>query len=426
MGRNPSNFKSSFGCKIACVNSLSPCKAALCRVAAPIFLLAALVGSCFSVPAQAQTKSAETDPRVQQLYAEAKDAEASGNTADAITKYESILKVAPKLAPAYNNLGSLYLRQREYEKAIAVLEKGLKLDPKMPSASALLGMALYESGDYQRALPTLEAALRANPKDSNVEMTLANDLAKLGQPEAAAGHYQQVAHRDPKNQEAWYQLGKIYMQLSEEALLKLQQIDPNSVLVHEVSGEIMQSMNNYDGAIIEFKKAVEMAPQQPGTHFKLGDAYWSISQWDSATKEFQAELENDPRSCTSYYKLGDIVLEQHGDPQSAVDQLNKSIDICPSLTDAREDRAKALMRMERYQDALPDLETAKHASPDDPGVHYLLAQAYRSLGRPQEAQTEMQLFSKLEESARAATAARAQQVMQNRDQNQNQENPPQR
>ncbi len=76
-------------------------------------------------------------------------------------------------------------------------------------------------------------------------------------------------------------------------------------------------MNNFDGAIIEYKKAVEMAPQQPGTHYKLGNAYWSISQWDAATQQFQAELANDPRSCSSYYKLGDIILEQHGDPQAA-------------------------------------------------------------------------------------------------------------
>jgi tetratricopeptide (TPR) repeat protein len=210
------------------------------------------------------------------------------------------------------------------------------------------------------------------------------------------------------------------MQLSQNALVKLQQIDPNSVLVHEVSGEIMEGMNNFDGAIIEYKKAVEMAPERPGTHYKLGNAYWSISQWDSATKEFQAELANDPRSCDSYYKLGDIVLDQHGDPQAALDQLQKSLAICPSLTGAREDRARALLRMERYQDALPDLEAVSEATPDDASVHYLLAQVYRNLGRTEQAQAEMQLFSKLEESARARTAARAAQVMQNK-----QETPPQ-
>lgn len=374
----------------------------------------------------AQTKPADTDPRVQVLYAEAKDAEAAGNPAEAVAKYEAILQIAPNLAPAYNNLGALYLRQREYDKAVPVLEKGLKINPKMSSAYALLGVALYETGDYAGSRTRLEIALRANPKDSNVELTLANDLLKLGQPEAAAAHFEQVAQREPKNQEAWYQLGKVHMELSEKALLKLQEIDPNSVLVHEVDGEIMQSMNNFDGAIIEFKKAVDMAPQQPGTHYKLGDAYWSISQWDAAAKEFQAELVNDPRSCMSYYKLGDIVLQQHGDPQSALDSLSKSIVMCSELTEAREDRARALLRMDRYQEALPDLEAAEKVNPSDPQVHFLLAQTYRSLGRADQAKAEMELFGKLEESARAATASRAQQVMQNRDQNQNpQQNPPQ-
>jgi tetratricopeptide (TPR) repeat protein len=372
---------------------------------------------CVSTRLLSQSKSPETDPRVEELYAEAKSAEARGDAAEAVAKYESILQIAPGLAAAYNNLGALYLRQHEYEKAVAALERGLKIDPKMPSASALLGISLYEMGDYANARSRLEAALRANPKDSNVELTLGNDLIKLGEPEAAASHFQQITHREPKNQEAWYQLGKVYMQLSEDALVKLQKIDPDSVLVHEVSGEIMESMNNFDGAIIEYKKAVEMAPQQPSTHYKLGNAYWSISQWDAATQQFQAELANDPRSCSSYYKLGDIILEQHGDPQAALAEEDKAVGICPNLADARQDRARALLRMDRSQDALPDLQAAVQASPDDPSIHFLLAQAYRSLGRTQDAQTEMQLFSKLEEKERAAKAARAQQVMQNKDQN---------
>jgi tetratricopeptide (TPR) repeat protein len=378
-----------------------------------------LVWVCFltfgiSQSALAQSKSSELDPRVEQLYGEAKAAEARGDLVEAIAKYESILQIAPGLAAAYNNLGALYLRQHEYEKAVDVLEKGLRVDPKLPSASALLGISLYEMGDYSHARPRLEAALRANPKDSNVELVLANDLIKLGEPEPAASHLQQLTQRDPKNQEVWYQLGKVYMQLSVNALSKLREIDPNSVLVHEISGEIMESMNNFDGALIEYKKAVEMAPQQPGTHYKLGNAYWSLSDWDAATQQFQAELANDSRSCLSYAKLGNIVLVQHGDSQEALGELNKAIAICPNLMDAREDRARAFLRMDRCQDALPDLQAVAHANSEDPTVHFLLAQAYRSLGRMQEAQAEMQLFSKLEEGARAATAARAQQVMQNK------------
>jgi len=389
---------------------------------ATVSLLALLLFAPARIAARAQSKSSEVDPRVQQLYAEAKDAEAQGDQNTAIAKYQSILQIAPSLGPAYNNLGALYLRQREYAKAVDILQKGLKVDPQMPSASALLGISLYEMGDYARARARLEAALRANPKDSNVEMTLANDLVKLNEPEAAAIHLREITEREPKNQLAYYQLGKVYMQLSQEALSKLQEIDPNSYLVHEVSGEIMESMNNFDGAIVEYKKAVELAPQQPGTHYRLANVYYLLLDYDSATREFQAELANDPRNCSAQWKLGSIVLLQHGDPQAALDDIDKAVAMCPNLTEARLDRAKALLRMERTQDALPDLEAAEHASPDDPTVHFLLAQAYRNLGRAQQAQAEMQLFSKLEESARAAKAAHAEQIFQNKDK---QQNPPQ-
>ena len=131
---------------------------------------------------------------MQGLYVDAKAAEARGDLAGAAAHYESLLQIAPRLAPAYNNLGSLYLRQREYKKAAAVLEKGLKIDPKMSSASALLGVVLYELGDYAGARRNLEFALRANPKDNNAELFLANDLIKLGEFERAADHLRQLSH----------------------------------------------------------------------------------------------------------------------------------------------------------------------------------------------------------------------------------------
>ncbi len=375
-------------------------------------------------PLRAQSKSSsDVDPRVEQLYTEAKEAEAHGDVETAVAKYESIVQIAPKLGAAYNNLGSLYLRQRQYRKAVEILEKGLRVDPKMSSASALLGMSLYESGDYARARPRLEAALRANPKDTNVEMTLADDLANLHEPEAAVGHLRDVVQREPKNQQAWYRLGKLYMQLSQEALVNFRDIDPNSYLAHELSGEIMESMNNYDGAIIEYKKAVEMAPQEPGTHFKLGNAYYSILNWDAATWEFEAELANDPRNCRAEWKLGSIILEQHGDPQAALDDINKAMVMCGDVPEVRFDRAKALLRMGRAEEAVPDLEAAERAMPDEPSVHFLLAQAYRNLGRNQQAQAQMQLFSKLEESARASKAARAEELMKNKQQNSPQNQP---
>ena len=382
------------------------------RVKLTATLFFSLLALCFSPALKAQSEPAATDPQVQKFYGEAKAAEASGDLIHAAASYESLLQIAPRLGPAYNNLGALYLKQHEYRKAAAILERGLKIDPKMSSASALLGIARYEIGDYAGARAPLETALRANPKDDNAELFLANDLIKLGELNRAAEHLRKLSERQPANQQVWYLLGKVHMKLSEQALSKLNEIDANSVWAHEISGEIMEGMKNYDGALIEYRKAVEIAPQQSGTHYLLGNAYWSLNMWDAASEQFRAELANDPGNCLAQWKLGNIVLEQRGDPAEALANVQKALNACPNLMSARVDRARALVKLDRPAEAISDLAAAEKADPAEPSTHFLLAQAYRALGKTQEAQAEMKLFSKLEEKERAAKAERAKQVLE--------------
>jgi len=374
------------------------------------FTIAIIAVLALSFPALLEAQT-ESDGRVQQLYAEAKDAQASGNVTAAIGKYEEILRIAPKLSAAYNNLGALYFRQNEYSKAARVLQQGLKINPSMTTASALLGISRYQMGEYAEARQPLETALKANPRDTNAAVFLANDLTQLGDFDSAANTLRQVARREPKNQQIQYMLAKIYMRLSEQALAKMKAIDPDSALSHALSAEVMESMNNYDGAAAELKKAVAIAPREPGMHYKLGDAYWNLEQWPAAAEQFQAELSVDPRNCSAHWKLGDIVLQQNGSAEDALADENKALETCPALAGAQVDRGKALLKLHRNDEALQDFEKAEKTQPSDPQIHFLLAQAFRSLGRAQEAKAEMQLFSKLGQQARAATAQQAQDVV---------------
>src|SRR6185437_10445257 len=152
---------------------------------AAILLLA--TGLPFLLPAQG-----DSDAQVQQLYAQAQEEQASGNIAAAIGKYEEILKVAPKLSAAYNNLGALYFRQHQFDKAAKVLQEGLKINPSMTTASALLGISRFQMGEYAEARRPLEAAVKANPADNNAAVFLANDLTKLGELEQATSVLQTI------------------------------------------------------------------------------------------------------------------------------------------------------------------------------------------------------------------------------------------
>jgi tetratricopeptide (TPR) repeat protein len=381
-----------------------------CRTGTQVQLrLAALL--CLSVSAiasYAQTSADdEVTPQVQTLYAQAKAAQQRGDNGEAIEKYRAMLKLAPHLAPAYNNLGMLYFNEHDYAHAAQVLKQGLELNPNMPTASALLGMSYQEIGDHTQAEPLLEEAARANPNDDNLQLALAHDLVDLGKYEAATPYLRAYLERNPKDQQAWYLLGKTYLQLSEDALGKINEIDPNSVTAHIVAGEIDESMHNYDGALVEYKKAVDQAPQQPGTHEHMGNTFWVTGKWESAETEFKAELKNNPNNCTARWKLANATLEANGSAEDALSDLNQAVERCPNLMQARVDRARALIKLGRQKEGLPDLLMAEKESPKEPSIHFLLSQVYKADGQTTEAQQELRTYAQLQREASETVAGQA-------------------
>jgi tetratricopeptide (TPR) repeat protein len=349
----------------------------------------------------------EVTPQVEQFYAEAKAAQQRGDSATAIDKYRAMIKLAPHLAAAYNNLGMLYFNEHDYQHAAEVLKRGLELHAGMATASAMLGMSYFQLGANDKAEPLLRSALKANPNDDNIEIMFAHLLInekKLDEATATLNHF---LERNPKDQQAWYILGKTYLQMSQDSLKKINEIDPNSVVAHEITGEIDESMHNYDVALVEYKKAVDMAPQQAGTHMHMANAYWLTGRWASAQGEFKAELANDANNCTARWKLANAMLEANDSSEEALAELNKSIERCPALMQARVDRGRALIRLGKQADALPDLLMAEKDSPAEPTIHFLLGNVYRSQGKSAEAQQEMRTYGELQKQASAAVAGQA-------------------
>ena len=139
----------------------------------------------------------------------------------------------------------------------------------------------------------------------------------------------------------------------------------------------------------------------------MANAYWLIGKWESAEAEFKAELTNDPNNCTARWKLANASLEANDSSEDALAELNQSIERCPTLMQARVDRARALVRMGKQGDALPDLLMAEKDSPTEPTIHFLLASVYRAQGKATEAQQEMRTYGQLQRDASAAVAGQA-------------------
>ena len=120
----------------------------------------------------------------------------------------TILKIDEKNAAAYNRLGILYAKQREYKDAIDCFEIASSIEP---SASSLhnLGLIYYETENYQKAATAFEQALKMENDLAARHIAYAKVQEKLGNDKLMLQELDVAAELEP-NPETYSLLAKAY------------------------------------------------------------------------------------------------------------------------------------------------------------------------------------------------------------------------
>lgn len=108
----------------------------------------------------------------------------------------TILKIDEKNAAAYNRLGILYAKQREYRDAIDCFEIASSIEP---SASSLhnLGLIYYETENYVKAATAFEQALKLDPELAARHIAYAKVQEKLGNDKLMLQELEEAAKLEP-------------------------------------------------------------------------------------------------------------------------------------------------------------------------------------------------------------------------------------
>jgi tetratricopeptide (TPR) repeat protein len=151
----------------------------------PTILLAIFALSCGggSVPKQG---SADYEGAVKSFYAGLAALEA-GDDQRAITELSKTKELAPTEPAARNNLGVLYLRQRDLEKSTENLEEAAELAPKSAAAQANLAALAEAKGETDKVLEHLRKAVELDPKDYVSLFSIAEETEKQGKDAEAIG-----------------------------------------------------------------------------------------------------------------------------------------------------------------------------------------------------------------------------------------------
>jgi tetratricopeptide (TPR) repeat protein len=118
------------------------------------------------------------------------------------------LKIDEKNAAAYNRLGILYAKQREYKDAIDCFEIASSIEP---SASSLhnLGLIYYETENYQKAAVAFEQAIRLESNLAARHIAYAKVQEKLGNDKLMIQELEKATELEP-NKESYSLLARAY------------------------------------------------------------------------------------------------------------------------------------------------------------------------------------------------------------------------
>lgn len=120
----------------------------------------------------------------------------------------TILKIDQTNAAAYNRLGILYAKQKEYKDAIDCFEIASSLEPS-PSSLHNLGLIYYETENFEKAAAAFEHALDMEEKLAARHIAYAKVLEKLGDTKAMLTELETAVELEP-NPESYQLLAKAY------------------------------------------------------------------------------------------------------------------------------------------------------------------------------------------------------------------------
>ena len=120
----------------------------------------------------------------------------------------TILKIDEKNAAAYNRLGILYAKQKEYRDAIDCFEIASSIDAT-PSSLHNLGLIYYETENYEKAAIAFEQALKLEEGLAARHVAYAKVNEKLGNEKLMFASLQRAVELEP-NQETYTLLRKAY------------------------------------------------------------------------------------------------------------------------------------------------------------------------------------------------------------------------
>ncbi len=289
------------------------------------------------------------------------------------------------IANLHSAIGDQELAEKHFELAAEMLTERLTEYPGEVETRTNLAISQFKTGKIKRAIKTLVDGIDpANPdpalsqtlssfylaESDRLRQSLRPDEPEFLQSLVMLSHALNAA---PNNVEAVNRIAAIASDqgpTAEKAVEVVKQLlteGKMTATAHLILGTASLQKGNTERAKRHYGQAYALDPKMPAL---LNNIAWVLAHEDPPQPAKSLEIIN-----------------------LALANANRDNPIIPYMLDTR---GQIYLQLERWNEALIDLERALTDMPDNPGVHKALAIAYRNLGEPGLANEHEKLAAKLE------------------------------
>jgi serine/threonine protein kinase/Flp pilus assembly protein TadD len=285
------------------------------------------------------------------------------NLADAVKRFEAVLKAEPDSALAEARLGLAHLIQYRYSGDAKLLDlakqetdRAIQLEPDLADPYITRSRISAMEGKTQAATEQAKKALDLNPRSAEAYGALGEVYEAEGRDKDALEAYQNASERAPDDWRWPVSLG---------------------------AAEFGQG--NIPASLTALQRGVELAPDNATAYYDLSIVHTEAGQLDEARKDLDESLALEPTD-RSYSALGSLLMNE-GKYDEAIKAFKKAIQLKPNnyvpqanLGDAYNRSGAKNEAMEAYRKSIELEETEHEKKRQDPVLLVTLAHAYAEIG----------------------------------------------
>jgi len=286
------------------------------------------------------------------------------------------------------------------KEAIQALQRLAAAQPPVPGAMRELGITYYRIGRLEDGEKAFTAAMTADPVDAESEQMRGLTLYRLNRRAAAIPFLEHTRKwTSASSVDVNYVLGRCYIDArryddARAAFAAQYGFGADSGAAYLLMAQMLLREELPELAEENAKRALQLSPQLALTHFVRGKIALARGDTTHALAEFEEERTLNPGYPPLYELLGDLYIRT-GQFQEAQHSLTQALSLDQTSTGPFILMGKLFLNDNDPQTAASYLEHAEQMDSSNYITHYLLARAYQSMSRKEDAAREMSAVKRL-------------------------------